>query len=240
LLSILAPHAKWGTTVRQFARHVACVALAACVIAGCGSSQARRTMTSRAQTAQAPPPHAASDPQRASVGLLPRAAMPLRVGGENPRRNHARCGPRVLFRRLATGVATSPRYEVEGGQVQQTALVFHDARTAKRAFDKLTSRANSHCLRQEARSEVSVEANAEAGPVTEQILNLEPRGQQSASYRMNTFVAGAGRVAIDILINRVGRALSSVSVIWTQAPEGLSFQEALVSRIAARLRQVLA
>jgi len=184
--------------------------------------------------------HAANDAQRASVGLLPRGAIPLSVSRADPRRNHARCGPRVLFRRVATGIATSPRYGIEGGQVQQTVLLFRDARTATRAFDRLTSSANSHCLRESARSEVSVEANSEAGPVTEQILNVEPHGQQSASYRMNTVVSPLGTVSIDILINRIGRSISSVSVIWTQAPQTLDFQEALAARIASRLQRTLA
>lgn len=225
--------------MRQFVHHVACVALAACVLAGCGTGQARRTATSPTRTEQAPPPHAANDRQRANVGLLPREAIPLTVGGENRRRNHAKCGPRALFHRFATGVATSPRYEVEGGQVQQTVLVFRDARIARSAFDKLTSSANSPCLRQAARNEVSAEAQTGAGPVTERILTVEPRGQQSAAYRMNIATTGT-IVSIDILINRIDRALSSVSAIWTQAPKSLAFQEALVSRIAARLQRVLA
>ncbi len=194
--------------------------------------------TQRARVVQ-PPLRAASDPQRASVGLLPREDIPMRVSEVRDRRNRARCGPRVLFRHLATGLATSPRYGVEGGQVQQTVLLYRDARTAARAFDRLTATANARCLRDAARSEVSVEASSQAGPVTEQILNLEPHGQQATSYRMNTTLP-AGTVSIDILINRIGRSISSVSVIWTQKPQTLDFQEALAARIASRLQRLLA
>ncbi len=225
--------------MRRFSCQVVCAALVACVAAGCGSSQTRHTVTTQRARVVQPPPHATSDPQRASVGLLPREVIPTKVSEASDRRNRARCGPRALFRHLATGVATSPRYGIQGGQVQQTVLIFRDARTATRAFDRLTSTANTRCLDQSARSEVSTEVSAKAGPVTEQILNLEPHGQQGASYRMNTLVP-AGIVSIDILINRIGRSISSVSVIWSQKPPTLEFQEVLVAQIASRLQRLLA
>lgn len=228
--------------MRRFTCHVACAALAACVVAGCGSSQTGGTATpAGAHAVASAPPHATSDPQRARVGLLPRAQIPLHVGEVQSKRNRARCGPRALFGRVATGIATSPRYGVEGGQVQQSVLLFGDARRAARAFAQLTSRANDRCLRQAARDEVSVESRSADGPVEELTINLEPRGQQAAAYRMRTLVYSAGsEVSIDILINRIGRSLSSVSVIWTQPPSTLDFDEALVTRIAARLQQLLA
>ncbi len=198
-------------------------------------------MTSRPTRVATALPHATSDPQRASVGLLPRGAIPMTVSDAQDRHNRARCSPRVLFRRAATGIATSPRYGVEGGQVQQTVLLFRDANGAARAFGRLTSRASDRCLRQAARDEVSAESQSGVGPVEEQILNLETRGQQTAAYRMRTLVYSAGsKVAIDVLINRIGRSLSSVSVIWTQPPQTLDFEETLVARIAARLQQLLA
>lgn len=225
--------------MRRFSRNAVCFVVT-CAVAGCGSGQPRHEATSQRTRDLQAPLHAANDAQRATVGLLPRDAVPLRVGGQSSRRNRVSCGPRVLFRQLATAMATSPRYEIEGGQVQQTVLVFPDARTATRAFDRLASTANARCLRAEARSEVSAEAHTAVAPMAEQILNLEPRGQQSAAYRMSTSAPPQGSVSIDILFNRIGRALSSVSVIWTQPPQTLAFQEALVARIAARLQRTLA
>ena len=223
------------------AQRLACVAAAACLLGGCGADQSRRAAAPRTTATAQRPAHALSDPALAHFGLLPRASMPLRVTGSEEIYNRSPCSPRVLLRRLATGLATTPRYTISGGRVQQSVLLFRSPAVAAHAFDALTSPRNQRCIRRHVRIDVAAGSGSPVGSVTEQAMNVEPRGQQATAYRLLVPVYAAnGDAFVDVLINRIGRSLSSVSAIWTQAPHDIAFQEALVARIASRLAQALA
>jgi len=228
--------------VSSAAQRLACVAAAACLLGGCGADQSRHATAPPTTGAAAQrPARAMSDPQLARFSLIPPASMPMKVSGFEHVVNRAPCSPRVLFRRLATGIATTPRYVVEGGRVQQSVLLFRSAAAAAHAFDALTSPQSQRCIRSSARREVAIEASSAVGAVTEETMNLEPRGQQAEAYRLVVPVYSQhGNALIDVLINRIGRSLSSVSAIWTQAPKDLAFQEAFARRIASRLANALA
>lgn len=219
--------------------------IAGIAFGGCGSSQSSgpssTQLTTRTATQARTIPHADNDAQRARFGLLSRAELPIEVVRQSNARNGAPCSPRVLFRHVATGMATSPRYDVGPGRIQQTVALFHTSAAATRAFNRLSSARIQRCAERYARSQVGVEAGATVGSITNQILNVEPRGQQAATYRIivPVFTAAPTRVAIDVLLNRVGRGISSVSAIWTRIPADLRAQEALVDRIAAHLQRTL-
>ena len=183
-------------------------------------------------------PQLTTDAARARYALLPREEVPLEVKRQRADRNRAKCSPRVLFRDGATAMGTTPRYVVEGGTVQQTVTLFRDARAAKRAFDRMDSPANRRCIARYTYDEIDAHTEEPVRPLENQILNIEALGQQSTAYRLSVTVV-SGDVASDILINRVQRSLSSVSVTWKTIPADLAFQEELVARIAARLERTL-
>lgn len=182
-----------------------------------------------------------NDAELARQGLLTVAELPVPVTGQDQQRNRAPCGPRALFRHVATGIATSPRFVIDAGRVQQTVLLFRDQTVATHAFNRLSSPTIERCLERYVRGSVREEARGEVGPVTERILNVEPRGQQTTAYRMlvPVYTPAPANVAIDVLLNRIGRSISSVSVIWTTIPEGIAVQEALAKRIASHLQRTL-
>jgi len=228
--------------VSKAAQRLACAAAAACLLGGCGADQSRRASTPRTTAAAVHrPARSMSDPELARFGLLPPASMSMTVSGSERIFNRAPCSPRLLFRRVATGIATTPRYAIEGGRVQQSVLLFRSAAVAAHAFGALASARGERCIRRSARREVAAESGSAVGPVTEQTMTVEPRGQQSLAYRLLVPVySQRGDASIDVLVNRIGRSLSSVSVIWTQAPRDVEFQEALVKGIASRLAAALA
>lgn len=231
---------RWGSLL-------AC-AVAALVAAGCGDSQspaalsARRSHASTTTTAAAAPtplPHPRDDRARAQLGLLQRVDVPGLVEQDNSR-NHATCSPRRLFKRAATGIATSPHYTTKlEASVQQSVLLFRDEAAAARAFSVLGSRAKRRCIARYVQRVAERSAGRAVPPPTRLILTVEPIGQQSSSYRLAIPHNGL-QPAADVLIDRIGRALSAVSIEWQEVPGDLELQEALVRRIAARVRAALA
>jgi hypothetical protein len=221
--------------------HVVIVIVIVAASCGCGGTQSRHDGPSRTVVNRPIAARPKSDRERVRLGLLPAADMPRTVTEQSPKRNRASCGPRVIFRHVATALATSPRYGLENGRVQQTVALFRTAKAAARAFATMNTPASQRCFQRYAGQEVEEEARAPVRDITSQILNVERRGQRSTAYRMNVVVeAGVEtRVAVDILLNQIGRSTSSVSVIWTRIPRDIEFQEALVTKIAARLQRLL-
>jgi len=227
--------------VQRWARGLACAAIAALLAAGCGESKAPTPAGARhgattTTPAVATPPH--DDAGRAQFALVRRADVPDRVIDQNDRRNHAECSPRVLFRHSAAAIATTPRYVTARARVQQSVLLFRDAATAAAAYGRLDSRANRRCIAHYTYIEAVRRAAQALTALTTQTLLLEPVGQRSTSYRLSIPIPGHA-AASDVLFNRIGRALSSVSVVWDPAPTDLAFEEALVRKIAARVRTAL-
>jgi hypothetical protein len=239
--------------VQRWGSRLACAACAALLAAGCGDSgsssgsptppaaaDARTTDATSTTTGalSAAERHALDDRRRAQLALLPRADVPDRVAEQNPARNHSICSPRALFRRLATGVATTPRYTTSEAEVQQSVLLFRDAATARRAFRALDSSANRHCIVGSVRAEAVARVGQPVAGLTRQILTVQPVGQQSTSYRLLIPIP-RNEAAFEVLADRIGRALSSVSLLWQVPTSDLAFQDELATRIGARVRYAL-
>ncbi len=221
-----------------------CLFIMLILVVGCGEGAAHHNASARDDAARTTVtlPARASDAQRAKFGLLPAMAVPMRVTGEIHTVNRARCSPRFLFRHTASAMATSPQLAFASGRVQQTVVLFHDAHAAAQAFRTLSSTANERCTERYVHQTVREVTEAALGAVSEQILNVEQRGQESSAYRLLIPVEGYNFPAsIDILFNRIGRSLSSVSLIWMRRTPGtIEFQEQLVARIASRAQRALA
>src|SRR5215218_2305589 len=179
-----------------------------------------------------------NDAERVRYALLPREAIPAKVKRQKDLRNRATCSPRVLFKDDATVMATTPRFIIEGGIVQQTVALFRDDRAAERAFARLDSPSNRRCIVQYTHDEIVARSPEPVPSLMNQIINVEALGQQSTAYRLYDTVASE-TVGTDILLNRVRRGISSVSVFWRTIPQDLKFQEELLANIAMRLQRAL-
>lgn len=231
------------------ASRLACIAAVAFLAGGCADRQPIRSHTTRdaryAAHATDDRPlvaHATSDAALARLGLLPSSELPGPVSRRHREPAKARCGATRLFRHVATSIATSPRFAVSEAEVQQTVALFRRPTAAARAFDRMSSPVIQRCLERYVRGQVHEQAHAAVGPVEERPLNVEVRGQQSRAYRLDVPILGGSfpiTVAIDMLMNRIGRSLSVATVIWSAVPGSIDFQEALVARIASHLQQVL-
>jgi hypothetical protein len=227
--------------VQRWGNLLACVVVCAALLAaGCGDSGRTASSAERASTAPAAPPARPHDDRGfAQLALIARADVPTHVAEQDNSRNHAECSPRRLFRRLATGIATTPHYMTDDETgVQQSVLLFRDAATAAHAFAVLDAPAKQRCIAAYVRRAASQRSGRAVPQLTPQAITVEPAGQQSSAYRLTTAVIG-GQAAVDVLVNRFGRALSSVAVEWYTPPHDLEFDEALVQRIAARVRQAM-
>ncbi|MBS1871205.1 MAG: hypothetical protein JSS99_16255 [Actinobacteria bacterium] len=225
--------------MQRWTRRLACGACAALLAAGCGeSTKPDRTGTRRQSAAVVAAPRRLDDPARAESALVRRDDIPGNVVAARDLRNHAPCSPRVLFRDSATGVATTPRYVTDAARAQQSVLLFRDVRTAAAAFARLDSPANRRCIVSYTHAVAVSRVHQPLAPLTRETLLVEPVGQQSTSYRL-TIPIPRHDVAVDTLLNRIGRAISSVSIVWEPASKDLEFQNALVARIGSRVRRAL-
>jgi hypothetical protein len=214
---------------------------------GCGDSgspvttDAPRTSAAPAAATRghsAPATPRLDDPARARSGLVRRNDVPAEVIGQNSSRNHASCSPRALFKDSATGIATTPKYLTAEMNVHQSVLLFRDAAAAEAAFERVDSLANRRCILRYVHRAATTRAGRPIGPVTRQTLLVEPVGEQSSSYRLASPIA-SNDVAVDVLFNRIGRALSGVSLVWSSASRDVEFHDALAARIGARVRRAL-
>ena len=213
---------------------------------GCGDSSAP-TGTSVARTsgasttADAPAarlPHGASDAQRARFALMRKQDIPARVVAQDASRNHASCSPRRLFRRLATAIATTSRYRTHDAELQESVLLFRDAGTAARAFHTLDAPRTHRCIARDVRQSAVWRLRQPIPDVSELTITVEPAGQQSSSYRV-VLPIPQHNASVDVLVSRIGRALSSTSLVWSETPLDLELQEALAAHIAAQARRAL-
>ncbi len=218
----------------------ACVLLAALPAAGCGDSGAPATTSAQRTSAapSAPVTRKLDDPARARLGLVRRDDVPAEVDGQNDARKLSSCSPRVLFKRRATGIATTPTYLTADMSLHQSVLLFRDAAAAAAAFERVDSPANRRCTLRHVHRVATKRAGRPIGEVTRQTLLVEPAGEQSSSYRLASPIPG-NDVAVDVLVNRIGRALSGVSIVWSSASRDVELHDALVARIAARVRRAL-
>jgi hypothetical protein len=227
--------------VQRWAGRLACAACALLLVSGCGDSGSPATSGVRgtAAAATAPLPRAPDDPARARIGLVRRADIPAEVGEQDGGLDYPECSPRALFKHRASGIATTPRYQTAETSVQQSVLLFRDAAAAAAAFKRLDSPANRRCIERYVHTVATHRAQTPVASLTRQALLVEPVGEQSSSYRLEVPVPDY-EAAVDILINRIGRALSSASLVWDVPSRDLELQEALVARFATHVRQALA
>jgi hypothetical protein len=213
---------------------------------GCGASSApsrtNSTGTSRARTvADTPParlPHGASDAQRARFGLIRMQDIPAKVVAQDASRNHASCSPRRLFSGLVTAIATTPRYRTRNAELQESVLLFRDAATAARAFRTFDTPRTHRCVDRDVRQSAIARLHHQVADVSELTITVEPVGQQSSSYRV-VLPIPQHDASVDVLVSRIGRALSSSSLVWRRTPLDLTFQEALARHIAAQAQRAL-
>jgi hypothetical protein len=214
------------------------------LMAGCGDSGAPSHASSRPAPSSAPagstrpPPRAAGDAGIAQLSLMHRQDVPATVVAQYDTRNHARCSPRRLFRRLASGIATTPLYRTDDAEVQESVLLFRDEATAARAFRILDSPAKHRCIRRGVQQDAIRRLRQPMGEPIEQALTVEPTGQQSSSFRLTLPIEGRN-ASVEVLFGRVGRGLSSTSLVWNVTPRDLVFEEALAAHIARRLERAL-
>lgn len=232
--------------MQRWGRRLACAACAALLAAGCGASGSPTASTGggapragETQPASAPVGRRPLDARAiARLGLIVRADVPAHVTDQDPEPNHSRCSPRALFEHHASGIATTPRYITADVEVQQSVLLFRDAAAAARAFARLDSPASRRCIRGSVREDAVERVGQPVAGLRLQSLTVEPLGQQSSSYRFFIPIPG-NEAAFDVLANRIGRALSSVSLVWQVPSLDLEFQDALVTRIGERVRGAL-
>jgi len=160
------------------------------------------------------------------------------VVGRDNSRNHAICSPRRLFKHRVTGVATTPNYHTMYVNVQQSVLLFRKTAAAAAAFKRVSRPDVARCFADYVHREAAIRAGTSIGSVTRQALIVEPVGEQSISYRLSVPIP-QNEAAVDVLFNRIGRALSGVALVWRVPSQDLELQEALVVHLATRVRQAL-
>jgi hypothetical protein len=206
------------------------VALLVLCLAGCGGSG----------SAAPPKPDPASDDKVAAAAVFKLADFPSGFEDTGGGGDEATgCAPIDEARKLATGQDTGARFESQQtAQVQNSAFVFPDEKTALKGYARVANQATTKCLADALTGGISSDPTAEVGGIRTASLAVDAPGDQSEGTRIVAPVASEGRKAeiyVDVVYVRAGRGVILAYFVEAFEPFDEQLRGELLAKLVPRL-----
>ncbi len=228
-------------------KHVGALAIVLCLalaLAACGGSDGDGDETA-ATTSTATK---ATEQRIAGASALSLKDLPKKwfVAADSSDSSRFTCKPVLEARAAVSARKASPVFQhIPLGQVTHTVYLYADERRAIDAFDKLTAPKTRDCYATEfkALTAKSADGGLEAGDVTATELEIDSAGAQSSGLRIALkyeIAAQSGTLTADLVLVRVGRGVSLLTLADEMNPIDAKLRGRLVTTMVRKLDRALA